>query len=450
MSTILVVEDVAAMREQYAYDLKRLGGHETRAAGGVREALEILERDTVDCVLLDLEMPGADGFQLLKELGARGIAVPVIVYTGTGDYDRCVRAVKLGAYGFLDKAEPMERVLREVENAIERSRLAAEVAELRSLVEEESSMVGTSRALAALRESIRRLAPIPSPVLVQGESGTGKELVARDLHRLGPRGKGPFVAVNCAALPENLVESELFGHERAAFTGADRMRRGAFERAGGGTLFLDEVGELPPAVQAKLLRVLEEDSLTRVGGAAPIALDARTVAATNRDLDAEAAAGRFRDDLLYRLNVHTIVVPPLRERLEDVPLLVHHFLGLTARRFGRRPLAIHPEALALLARHDWRRNNVRELRNAVERLVIAARGEEIAPEDVPASFRDEGARPSARSGTLKDLKADAEREIVLGALERNGWHVTNTAAELGLADHASLSKIMRRHGLKKK
>ena len=377
------------MAEQYAYDLKRVGGYETLIANDGVQALDVLTCEPVDCVILDLEMPGADGFELLKQLDSRKISVPVIVYTGTGNYERCVRAVKLGAYGFIDKTEPMERVLREVENAIERSQLSREVQDLRRRLEEESSMVGESRRMEELRESIHRLAPIPSPVLILGESGTGKELVARDLHRLGPRATDPFVAVNCAALPESLVESELFGHEKGAFTGADRLRRGAFERAKGGTLLLDEIGELPAPMQAKLLRVLEDETVMRVGGGAEIALGCRIVAATNRDLDADATAGSFREDLLFRLNVHTIVVPPLRERLDDLPLLVEHFLNLTGKRFGQRPLTIHPGALSLLRRYDWRRNNVRELRNAVERMVIAAEGERITEDDVPPPFRGE-------------------------------------------------------------
>ena len=449
MSLVLIVEDVAALREQYAYDLARLGGHETRAAGGVSDALELLRREPFDCVILDLEMPGADGFDFLKALRAKNDPVPVIVYTGTGDYDRCVRAVKLGAYGFVDKAEPMEKVLREIENAIERSRLRGEVRDLRRRLDDESPLIGDSRAMTELREVIARLAPIPSPVLVTGESGTGKELVARELHRLA-REDGPFRAVNCAALPENLVESELFGHERGAFTGADRARRGAFEAAGGGTLFLDEIGELPKPAQAKLLRVLEGETVTRVGGEKEIPIRARVVAATNRRLEDEVQASRFREDLLYRLNVHVVAVPPLRERASDVPALVEHFLAATARRFGARPKRVSAAALDRLKEHDWRRNNVRELRNVVERLVIATDRDEIGPEAVPAEVSGGPAGAPAGTGALKDLKAEAERRIVLAALERNDWHVTRTAAELGLADHASLSRIMKRHGLRKR
>ncbi len=457
MSVLLIVEDVEALRKQYVYDLARLGGYEIREADGVDAALAVLAREPVDCVLLDLEMPGRDGFELLEELGRQGASVPVLVYTATGDYDRCVRAVKLGAWGFLDKAEPMERVLREVENALDRFALQREVDELRARLEEDSGLVGDSPAMRALRERIGQLAAIPSPVLILGESGTGKELVARDLHRLGPRAGKPLVAVNAAALPENLVESELFGHERGAFTGADRTRRGAFESADGGTLFLDEIGELPLPAQAKLLRVLEDGKVTRVGAASATAVDARVVAATNVDLDHAVTEKTFREDLLFRLNVHVIHVPPLRDRLSDVPALARHLLGVVAKRFGQRPKGIADDALDALKRHDWRRNNVRELRNVVERMVIATPAETIGAAAVPADLGG-GARgasggpgggpdPLSAVGDLKDLKAEAERVIVRRALERNDWHVTRTAAELGLADHASLSKIMKRHGI---
>lgn len=450
MSVILIVEDVPALREQYAYDLKRLGQHDPLPVDGVDAALEALAREPVDCILLDLEMPERDGFELLAELRRQGNSVPVIVYTGTGDYERCVRAVQAGAWGFIDKAEPMERVLREIENTLERSRLRAEVATLRRELHEESSMIGESAALQRVRIAIEPLAAIPSPVLILGESGTGKELVARDLHRLGPRAGEPFVAVNCAALPDHLVESELFGHERGAFTGADRTRRGAFESAGAGTLFLDEVGELPAPAQAKLLRVLEENVVTRLGGDRPLPIGARVVAATNRDLDQAVADKTFRADLLFRLNVHVITVPPLRDRLSDVPALVQHFLKTTARRFGTRPKGVSDATIAALRTQEWKRNNVRELRNVVERLVIAAPGETIHVDSLPADWLTPAAAPdSPGAGSLKERKAAAEKRIVVRALDEHDWHVTRTAAALGLADHASLSKIMKRHGLRK-
>jgi DNA-binding NtrC family response regulator len=451
---VLVVDDVATMAEQYAYDLKRVGGYHTLVAGGGDEALDILAREPVDCVVLDLEMPGVDGFEVLRRLQQRGIETPVIVYTGTGSYDRCIQAIRLGAYGFVDKAEPIERVVQEIENAVSRGRLMTEVRSLRSRFDGDTPLIGDSAAMRTLREAIARIAPIPSSVLIAGESGTGKELVARELHRRGKTGgKAPMVAVNSAALPEQLVESELFGHERGAFTGADRLRRGAFENAGSGTLFLDEIGELPLPAQAKLLRVLEERAVTRVGGDRPIAVTARIVAATNRDLEREVDAGRFRQDLYYRLNVHTLRVPPLRDRLSDIPVLVDHLLRAIAAHLGVRPKGIAPEAVSLLGAYDWQKNNVRELRNCLERMMIASDAAMIGPAEVPPEIRgadrDEGGDAAAPPGSLKALKAQAERQIVLAALDKHEWHVTRTAEALGLSDHSSLLKVMRRHGLSK-
>jgi DNA-binding NtrC family response regulator len=448
---VLVVDDVPAMAEQYAYDLKRVGGYSTIVASGGHEALELISREPVDCIVLDLEMPATDGFEVLRRLQQRAIETPVIVYTGAGSYDRCIQAVKLGAYGFVDKAEPIERVVQEIENAVSRGRLVRELKSLQSRVDGATSLIGDSAPMRALRDAIARVAPIPSSVLVVGESGTGKELVARELHRLGPGEKAPLVAVNSAALPEQLVESELFGHERGAFTSADRLRRGAFETAGSGTLFLDEVGELPLAAQAKLLRVLEQRTVTRLGGDRPISIAARVVAATNRDLEHEIEAGRFRQDLFYRLNVHTLRVPPLRDRLSDVPQLVEHLLRSIASHLRVRQKPIAPDAVALLAVHDWRKNNVRELRNCLERMMIASDAAVIGTADAPPEIRgeerDETADPAAPPGTLKALKAQAERQIIVAALDRHDWHVTRTAEALGLADHSSLLKIMRRHGL---
>jgi len=452
MTQVLVVDDVAAMAEQYAYDLRRVGKYEAVIAGGGDDALDLLGREPIDCVVLDLEMPGTDGFEVLRRLRQRGIDVPVIVYTGTGSYDRCVQAVRLGAYGFIDKTEPIERLVQEIENAVSRGRMVTELRTLRSRFDGDTPLIGDSVALRALRDGIARVAPIPSSVLIIGESGTGKELVARELHRLGPGEKNPLIAVNSAALPEQLVESELFGHERGAFTGADRLRRGAFENAGTGTLFLDEVGELPLPSQAKLLRVLEERKVMRVGGDRAIPIAARVIAATNRELEREVEAGRFRQDLFYRLNVHTLRVPPLRDRLSDIPAIVEHLLHSIASHLRMRPKTIAPDAVTLLSAYDWRKNNVRELRNMLERMMIASDGAVITANEVPPEIRgedrDEAADPSAAPGTLKAMKAQAERQIVVAALEKHNWHVTKTAEALGLADHSSLLKIMRRHGLR--
>ncbi|HEU5304196.1 MAG TPA: sigma-54 dependent transcriptional regulator [Gemmatimonadales bacterium] len=451
MTLVLVVDDVPALAQQYAYDLRRIGGYEVLTAADGAGALELLTRAAVDCMILDLEMPGMDGFGVLRAMQQQGSEVPVIVYTGTGNYDRCIQAVRLGAYGFIDKAEAMEVVVMQVETALERKRLRAEVASLQRQLGE-TSLIGGSPAIRRLREAIARVAPIPSPVLITGESGSGKELVARDLHRHGPSPTGPFVAINSAALPETLVESELFGHERGAFTGAATSRKGAFEAAERGTLFLDEVGEMPLAVQAKLLRVLEERRVTRLGGNRSIPVEARVVAATNRDLEAEVAAGRFRQDLYFRLSVHVLRVPPLRERLSDVPDLTSGFITAIAERFRIRPKKLSGDALDLLMGYDWSRNNVRELRNVIERMIIAADGDVLRPEHVPAEIQQHGggaAGSTVGERSFQALKQEAERQIVIAALERNEWHVTRTAEELGLADHASLLKIMRRLGIKR-
>jgi two-component system nitrogen regulation response regulator NtrX len=460
MSVVLIIDDVAAMRDQYAYDLERLGGFETLTAAGGSAGLTTLAAEPVDCVILDLEMPGVDGFEVLATLKRQGNRIPVIVYTGTGSYDRCVRAVKLGAYSFIAKDEPLERVVREVENALSWAQLQVEIRQLRRQSGDDSPLIGESRAAVAMMAQIDKLATIPSPVLILGESGSGKELVARRLHDAGPRARKPFVPVNCAALPDTMVESELFGHEKGAFTGADQARKGAFETAHGGTLFLDEVGELPLAAQAKLLRVLEDGLVTRLGSHQGRQVDTRVVAATNRDLVTEVAGDRFRQDLLYRLNIHQVQVPPLRERLSDVPLLAEHFLQLTCEKFGMRPRRLDEPVIARLKAHDWARNNIRELRNVIERLVIAGEQELITLDLVPTEIGMTGltkpgetfsgqATSIPTTGTLKDLKAAAERQIILTALERHDWHITRTAAQLGLADHSSLLKIMRRHGLKK-
>jgi DNA-binding NtrC family response regulator len=450
MALILVVDDVATMAEQYAYDLRRSGGYETRVATGGEEALDVMAWEVVDCVILDLEMPGVDGFEVLRAMSEKSVDIPVIVYTGTGSYERCVNAIKLGAYGFIDKAEPMERVVREVENALRQRRLREEVQTLRRDVGADSPLVGTSEAMLRLKERIAKVAPIPSAVLIVGESGTGKELVAREIHRAGAGDEAPFVAINSAALPESLIESELFGHERGAFTGANRTRRGAFERSAGGTLFLDEVGELPLSAQAKLLRVLETRRVTRLGAEREIDVDARVVTATNRRLLAEVEAKRFREDLYYRLAVHELLVPPLRERLSDIPDLVNHLVAAVCSRFGVRARRVHPEALDALMGYDWKRNNVRELRNTVERMIIASEGDLLEPSHVPEEIRARHKTRPGKARTFQELKAEAERGILIAALERNDWQITQTARELGMSDHSSLLKAMRRHGIKRR
>jgi len=450
MTLVLIVDDVRTLADQYAYDLQRIGAYETRVVTSGQAALDVMTRDVVDCVILDLEMPGMDGFEVLNRMQKDRLDIPVIVYTGTGDFDRCTRAIHLGAASFIDKSESMERVAHEVAGAIERARLRDEVATLRHELGTHSELVGASAAMRELKARIAKVAAIPSPVLVVGESGSGKELVAREIHRLGAGERAPFVALNSAALPENLVESELFGHEAGAFTGAGRTHRGAFERAGGGTLFLDEIGELPPPVQAKLLRVLEQNEVTRVGAERTIKVNARVVAATHRDLETEVEAGRFRRDLYYRINVHTIVVPPLRDRRSDIPELANSLLAATCDRFQVRRKRFDPVVFDALMAYDWSRNNVRELRNAIERMVLASEEIVIGAAAVPGEIIAGAPHAMPHDASFKERRAEAEREIVARALEETAWNIQRAARNLGLADHASLLKIMRRLGLKRR
>lgn len=457
---VLIVDDVPPLAEQYAYDIRRLGGFRTRVAHGGAEGLEILGREVVDCVILDLEMPGLDGFDVLRAMEHRSIDVPVIVYTGTGSFDRCVEAVRLGAFSFIDKAEPMERVVQEVRLALRQTDLRQRLGELERGAAESSPLIGESAAMIEVGAAIDRLADIPSAVLVLGESGTGKELVARELHRRSRRQGEAFVAVNCGGIAEGLVDSDLFGHDRGAFTGALKARRGAFERATSGTLFLDEIGELPGGVQARLLRVLEGGEIIRLGAEEPITVGARIVAATHRDLDAAAEAGDFREDLLHRINIHVIRVPPLRDRPRDIPLLAAHFASTLPARLGRSPRPVTEAALAELRARSWERNNVRELRNTIERMIIASDGPVLdlphLPQDLArpgpraaASFAPPPPPADAPAPSYQEQKRAAERAIIVAALEANEWVISRTARSLGLSDHSSLIRIMNRLGVRR-
>ena len=449
MKRILIVDDVAAMREQYAYDLKRLGGYDTLTATAGDEALQILRAEPVHCLVLDLEMPRVDGFEVLRTLQHEESEVPVVVYTGTGDIQRAVRAMQLGARGFVEKRDPIERLLLEIERALERERLDGELRRSRSRSGEDTPLVGESPPMRELKAGIARLAPIPSTVLITGESGTGKDLVARELHRQSGR-RGTYLAVNCAALPDQTLEDELFGHVKGAFTGADRPRKGAFEEAHGGTLFLDEIGELPPAAQAKLLRVLEDKQIMRLGSSKPLGVDVRVLAATHRDLPEDVAAGRFRQDLVHRLRVHALAVPPLRERLDDLPALAEKLLERICRDFGLPLRRLEPGARQALQTHDWRQNNVRELRNVLEQMLIAAEGRDLGAAHLPAELWSEPAlADDEEAGSFRQRRLAAERRIVREALARHGGQVTRTARALGLADHSSLIKLMRRLGIQR-
>jgi two-component system response regulator HydG len=451
MTTVLIVDDVRPMAEQYAYDLKRLAGFETIVSFDGDDALATLAREPIDCVVLDLEMPGKDGFAVLRAMRERGLVTPVVVYTGTGNYDRCIQAIRLGAYSFVDKADPVERVAREVENAVERRLLITEVTELRRYSASDTALRGVSPAMKKLKDSIARVAPIPSTVLIVGESGSGKELVARDVHRLsgGGREREPFVAVNCGALAEGLIESELFGHERGAFTGANVTRKGAFEAAGKGTIFLDEVGELPAAAQAKLLRVLEERVVRRLGGAKSVPIDFRLISSTNRSAEAALKDGHLRRDLYFRINTVTISVPPLRDRRDDIPILVEAFLEHYRAKHARPVEEIEPEAYRRLLQYPWP-GNVRELQHAIERAVLVARTRQLTVGDLPESLQhgptdgETGsiAPSEVPAGSLEDI----ERASILKALDATRWNKQAAAALLGLRRPTLYSK-MRKHNI---
>ena len=451
--TILFVDDTKAMREQFAYDIRRKTGHKVLTAANGREALQILVGQVIDAVILDLEMPVMDGLTTLEKMVEKNMAnIPVIVYTGRGNFQSCVRAVQLGAYNFFDKNETtLDQLVRALENALAHRRLLDKKSEKKKGAQQDSPLIGESAAMVALKAHLARVAEAPSNVLIHGESGTGKELIAHEIHRLSPRSKGPFVAVNCAAIPENLVESELFGFEKGAFSGAGKTTKGKFELASGGTLFLDEIGDMPLSVQAKLLRVLQEGEITRIGGEARvIRIDVRVVSATHRDLERAAEQDEFRMDLFYRIATHIVKAPPLRERISDVEELSLFLIQRICKRFKTPRKIIHPATLALLKNYNWRKNNVRELENVLERALVATNGDEILPENLPDEIGGrENLNSSGEQKSFQELRRTAERDILLQHLEANHWHITNTAKALGIANHSNLLKMMRRLGIQK-
>ncbi len=453
MSTILIVDDIKAVREQFSYDIQRKTGFEVLTAENGRQALEMLSSHEIDTIILDLEMPIMDGIEMLEVMAKKGLDdVPVIVYTAKGNFQRCVKAVQLGAYNFFDKEEvEIEQLIRSIEIALEHRALTLENRELRRAAHQDSPLIGQSQTMKELREQITKVAAVPSNVVIFGESGTGKELVARELHRLSPRSKKTFIAVNCAAIPENLVESELFGHEKGAFSGAVRTSKGKFEIANGGTLFLDEIGDMPLQMQAKLLRVLQEREVMRLGGESRvIKIDVRVIAATHQNLDDLIDKGQFRRDLYYRICTHQIRVSPLHERLDDIGPLSTFFVERICRRFGIPQKRIRRETILGLRSYDWRQNNVRELENIVERMIIQCAGKDLFPEHIPPDIRDSSPIPPQLDGkTLQELKEEAERNILLQALQSNNWHITNTAKALTISNHSNLLKMMRRLGIKK-
>ena len=401
---ILIVDDdpgtLASLSRAFA-----LEGYEALTAPSAARALERLQAGPVDAILSDLVMPGMDGLELLDRLREQAPGVPVILMSGQATVETAVRATRLGALDFVEKPVGLDRLLLTLRNALRLDRLERENRELRRYWQDELALIGDSPPMASLRALVERAAPSDVPVLVLGENGSGKELLARAIHDLSPRGEQAFVRMNCAAVPAELVESELFGHEKGAFTGAAERRRGRFEQADGGTLFLDEIGDMPGAMQAKLLRVLQDGTLTRVGGVSELRVDVRLISATNHDLEAQIADGRFREDLYYRINTLVLKVPALRERSGDVPALVEHFVLSACRRNALRPRRLAPEALDLLRRQPWR-GNVRELKNVVERALILCDADPVDAESLRAALP--GApppRPAAvpTEGPLRDL-----------------------------------------------
>jgi two-component system nitrogen regulation response regulator NtrX len=451
---ILIVDDEAGVRASLSGVL-RDEGYEVETAESGEAALLALDRRGFDLVFLDVWLPGMDGLEALSRLRAADAELPVLVISGHGTIETAVRAVHLGARDFLEKPLSIDKVLVMVRNALRQRRLEREVRELRRQAEGRFVMVGDSPAMRALQAEIDRAAPSNGRVLIFGENGTGKELVARNVHERSLRRGGPFVEVNCAAIPEELIESELFGHAKGAFTGALGPKPGKFEMADGGTLFLDEIGDMALKTQAKVLRALQEQRVEPVGGTAGVSVDVRVIAATNKNLEEEIRRGAFREDLFFRLNVIPLRVPPLRERREDVPRLARHFLAQVSAEYGRRPREVDPEVLDALAAQPWP-GNVRELRNTIERLVIMAPGERLRLVDLPAEWG--GARPDAAAPaasepalppafpSLAAAREDFERRYIRARYLECRGNMSRTAEALKV-ERSNLYRKMKGYGL---
>ena len=446
---ILIVDDDAGTLASLSRAFALEGYTALTASSGAR-ALERLDEEPVDAILSDVVMPEMDGLQFLAAAREKAPQVPVILMSGQASLETAVKATRLGALDFVEKPVGLDRLLLTLRNALRLDRLQRENAELKRYWQDELALIGESAVMAAVRARVERVAAADASVLVLGENGTGKELVARAIHELSPRRAQPFVKMNCAAVPAELVESELFGHEKGAFSGAVAQRRGRFEQADGGTLFLDEIGDMTPPMQAKLLRVLQDGEITRVGGTAVIKVDVRVISATNQDLDALIGAGRFREDLFYRINTVSIRVPPLRDRAGDIPALAAHFAAAASRRNHWKPRILSPDALALLRQQPWK-GNVRELRNVVERVLILGDSDPIGAEDVRQSLPGGAATGSATAavspdGALASLVDQYERDVIRQRLKQMGGHVTNAARSLGL-ERSHLYKKCRQLGI---
>ncbi|GAB4295838.1 MAG: sigma-54 dependent transcriptional regulator [Desulfuromonadia bacterium] len=453
IGTILVIDDEENMRDMLAKLLARHGFEVTLAAGG-EEGLHIMERRSFDLILCDIRMPGMDGATFLDQAIDRGVASPIIMMSAYGTIDLAVDCMKRGAYDFISKPFRGDEIVLVIRKAEERERLKAENRRLREEITRQYSfenIVSRNHRMAEIFSLVTKVADYKTTVLIQGESGTGKELIARAIHHAGRRRDRPFVAVNCGAIPEQLLESELFGHVKGAFTDASSDKAGLFEQADGGTLFLDEIGEMPLSLQVKLLRVLQDEEIRRIGGSSPKRVDVRVVSATSRNLENDVAEGRFREDLFFRLNVFSITLPPLRERPEDIPLLVDHFLARFAHRFGKAIPRCDPDAMAILLSHTWP-GNVRELENCIERGMVLCDGERFTLQHLPDRLRP----PTIRKGggallpddTLSIKKAESyiEAELIRRALEKTGRNRTHAARLLEISHRALLYK-MKEYGI---
>ncbi|MBT8341790.1 MAG: sigma-54-dependent Fis family transcriptional regulator, partial [Desulfatitalea sp.] len=435
--TILIVDDELPILQSLGGLLSDEGFEISTASNGY-EALQMIESDAPDLVLLDIWMPGIDGLETLKEIKKSNAHIQVIMITGHGTIETAVQATKLGAFDFIEKPLAIERVIVAINNALNFRRLEEENRYLRKKTIEKHAITGGTPPIKSLREAISKVAPSDSWVLIKGENGTGKELVARNIHHLSSRSSKPLIAVNCAAIPEELIESELFGHEKGAFTGANSKKIGKFQLADKGTLFLDEIGDMSLKTQAKILRVLQERQFQRVGGSRTLTVDVRVIAATNKDLEEEIAQGAFREDLYYRLNVVPIEVPSLKNRTGDIALLLNVFLDEAARQDRTTKKKISPEALALMQNYNWP-GNVRELKNLAERLAIMVSDEVITAEHLPRPYNPaiavEGFPPADSLFSLKDLKTARqlfERHFIQRKLAENGHNITHTAKSIGV------------------
>ena len=440
--SVLIVDDEAGIRESLR-EIFEDEGYEVFTAEAGQEALQMIDSIPVDLVFLDIWLPDRDGMEVLEDIKTKRESLPVVMISGHGTVEIAVKATKIGAYDFLEKPLSLERVLITAQRALERGTIEREFQALKENVSKRWQLVGESPAIKTLRQQIDMVASSSSRVLIMGESGSGKELVARLIHEKSPRANKSFVEVNCAAIPAELIESELFGHEKGSFTGAYERKKGKFELADGGTLFLDEVGDMSLQTQAKVLRVIETQEFQRVGGNKNISVDVRIVAATNKDFNEEVANGNFREDLFFRLNVIPLNVPPLRERKEDIPILVEYFLQNIAREYGRPVKKITRRALDLFIGYNWP-GNVRELRNSIERLIIMTPSQTITEKNV--TFFNLRPHDYFSFKTLREARDTFERDFILKKLQENNWNISRTAEVLQI-ERSNLHRKIKAFGL---